>query len=307
MKIVFMGTPNFAVNILEGLIEKYKVSLVVTQPDKIVGRKKILMPSPVKQKAIEHNIPVFQPRNIKESYQEILNKEPDIIITCAYGQILPEELIKYPHLSSINVHASLLPKYRGGAPIHRAIINGDQKTGITIMYMEKGMDTGDIISKKETLIEENDNLETLSNKLSLLGKELLLKTLPSIINGVNERFKQNEEDVTYAYNITPEEEKIDFNKTSKEIYNQIRGLSPSIGAYCILDNNRFKVYKARIGKKKYNNIGIINKVYKDGISVSTKDGEIIFEEVQAFGKKKMKVEDYINGFGEKNLVNKELL
>lgn len=306
MKIVFMGTPIFAVPILEGLIKNYEVIGVVSQPDKEVGRKRVLTKTPVKEIAEKYNIDVFQPIKIREDFDKIKEWNPDIIITCAYGQIIPEELIKLPKLGCINVHGSLLPKYRGGAPIHRSIINGDSETGITIMYMDKGMDTGNMISKRSIPIELDDNLESLSNKLSILGRNLLLDTLPSIIDGTNESIKQDEKEVVYAYNIKPEEEKIDFNNNTIDIYNLIRGLSPSIGAYFMMDGERVKVYKSRIGNNKYDKSGIIKNIYKDGIGISTKDGEIILEEIQPFGKKKMFVKDYLNGIDKNKLINKEL-
>ena len=306
MRIVFMGTPVFAVPVLEGLIDKYDVVGVVSQPDKEVGRKKVLTKTPIKSLAEEHNIEVFQPRKIREDFEKIKEWNPDIIITCAYGQIIPEEVINLPRLGCINVHGSLLPKYRGGAPIHRSIINGDSETGITIMYMDKGMDTGNIISMKSIPIENDDNLETLSNKLSILGRDLLLDTLPSIIDGSNDSIPQDEEKVVYAYNIKPEEEEIDFNNRSIDIYNLIRGLSPTIGAYFMMDGERVKVYKSRIGNNTFDKCGVIKNIYKDGIGISTKDGEIILEEIQPFGKKKMRVSDYLNGIDKNKLINKEL-
>ena len=216
MKVIFMGTPDFAVPVLEGLIENYEVILVVSQPDKKVGRKQELKNTPIKEVALKHNIPVFQPIKIREDYDEIIKLNPDIIVTCAYGQIIPKVILDCPKLGCINVHASLLPKLRGGAPIHKAIIDGYKTTGITIMYMDVKMDDGDIISQKEIEILDSDNLESLHDKLSVLGKELLLETLPSIINGTNERIKQDEAEVTFAYNIKREEEHIDFNKSTRE-------------------------------------------------------------------------------------------
>jgi methionyl-tRNA formyltransferase len=306
MRVVFMGTPEFAVNVLNGLIENYDVVGIVSQPDKEVGRKRVLTPTPVKEIGLKHNIDVVQPISVRKEYQTVLDFKPDLIVTCAYGQIIPEEILNYPKLGCINVHASLLPKYRGGAPIHRAIINGEKETGITIMYMDKGMDTGNIISQKSIRIENDDNLETLSDKLSVLGEKLLLETLPSIIDGTNDSIKQDESLVTYGYNIKPEEEHIDFNKTSLEIYNLVRGLSPMIGAYFLIDGERMKVYKCRIGTNKYDNIGVINQIYKDGIGISTSDGEIILEEIQPFGKKKMDVSSYLNGINKEELIKKEL-
>ena len=237
IKVVFMGTPDFAVPVLEGLIENYEVVGVVSQPDKRVGRKQELVNTPIKEVALKHNILVFQPEKIKEDYEDILKLNPDIIVTCAYGQIIPSAILDYPRLGCINVHASLLPKLRGGAPIHKAIIDGYSKTGITIMYMDKKMDNGDIISTSETEILDSDNLESLHDRLSIMGRDLLLRTMPSIINGTNKRIKQNEEEVTYAYNIKREEEHIDLSKTRREVFNQIRGLSPVPGANLLVDGD----------------------------------------------------------------------
>ena len=296
MKIVFMGTPEFSANVLTGLIlEKYDVSLVVSQPNKPVGRHHNLKDTPVVKVAKENNIKVFQPNNIKEDYDEIKNVNPDIIITCAYGQIIPEELINLPRLGCINVHASILPKYRGGAPIHRAIINGDKVTGVTIMYMDKSMDTGDIISIRECKIEDDDNLDTLFNKLSDIGRSLLLDTLPSIIDKTNSRIPQDNSKATYAYNIKKEETKIDFSDNTLNIYNKIRGLSPSIGCFCYLNDNIFKVYGARIGKFR-GEVGKVTKKYDDSFGVATGNGEIIFTIVQPAGKKKMNATEFMRGF-----------
>lgn len=297
MKIVFMGTPDFAVPILEGLISSYEVLLVVSQPDKKVGRHQILTPTPVKKSALEHGISVFQPEHIKSDYQKIIDCNPDIIITCAYGQMIPNEILKLPKFGCINVHASLLPKLRGGAPIHKSIINGDTKTGITIMYMEEAMDSGDIISQSETEILDCDNLESLHDKLSIMGRDLLLETLPSIFNGTNNRIEQNKDEVTYAYNIKHEEEKIDFTKTNRDIFNLIRGLSPVPSAFCYLDDKVFKVYASRISDDDYPDakVGEIVKIYKDGIGVKTGNGVIIFTDVKPFSKKRMSAASYLNG------------
>ena len=306
MKIVFMGTPDFAVPILQGLIDNYGVSLVVSQPDKIVGRKKVLTMPPIKALALEHNIKVIQPEKIKDDYSEIIKLNPDIIITCAYGQLVPKELLELPKYKAINVHASLLPKLRGGAPIHRAIIEGYEKTGITIMYMDTSLDSGNIIAQEEVKIEDSDNLESLHDKLSIVGRDLLLKTLPSIFESTNDSIKQNINEVTYAPNIKREEEKIDFNKTSLEIFNLIRGLSPSPAANFILDKQEFKVYNAYISDKKIDDgkNGEIINIYKDGIGIKTSDGEIVVTEIKPFGKRRMLVRDYLNGVQKENLIGK---
>jgi len=309
LKVIFMGTPIFSVPILEGLIDNYNVIAVVTQPDKPVGRGGKISISPIKNLAIKNNIKVLQPIKIREDYQNIIALNPDIIITAAYGQIIPKILLDYPKYGCINVHASLLPKLRGGAPIHHAIIDGYDKTGITIMYMNEGMDTGDIISTKEIEIKDTDTMSILHDKLSIIGKDLLLNTLPNIIIGNIKRIKQNNNEATYAYNIKKEEEKIDFNKSKKEIYNQIRGLNSYPGAYAILDNKRIKIWNSYITDKKYNNLsnGEISNIYKDGIGIKVSDGEIVITDIQLEGKKRMLVSSYLNGIDKNSLKGKMLL
>ena len=295
--IIFMGTPDFSVPVLKGLLENYKIKLVVTQPDKPVGRGGKIKYTPIKEVALENNIEIMQPNKITEIIDKIKSIQPDLIITCAYGQILPLELLEIPKLGCINVHASLLPKLRGGAPIHHAIIDGYSKTGVTIMYMAEGMDDGDIISQKNIAIEEEDTAETLHDKLSIVGKELLLETLPSIIDKTNERIVQDESEVTYGLNITREEEKIDFTKEKNQIFNQIRGLNSWPGAYCYFDDKVLKVWKSYKTNNTYDKAlpGEITKIYKDGFGVKCNNGEIVITEVQLAGKGKVKASDFING------------
>lgn len=296
LRVIFMGTPEFCVPILDELNKKCNVLAVVTQPDKEVGRKKQIVYSPIKTKALEHNLKVLQPVKIREEYEEIIDLNPDIIITCAYGQIVPEVILNAPKYGCINVHASLLPKLRGGAPIHKAIIYGYEKTGITIMYMDKGMDTGDMISKAEVKIEDVDTAETLHDKLQKVAVSLLMDTLPSIISGTNTREKQKDEDVTYAYNISREEEHVNFNKTSKEIFNQIRGLNSWPGAYAVLDDKNIKLWLSKISNNRYDKApGTIVNLDKNGMEVVTKDGSILITELQVPGKKKMNIKDFVNG------------
>jgi len=306
MRIVFMGTPDFSVPVLEGLIENYNVVGVVSQPDKEVGRKRILTPTPTKEVALKHNIPVIQPIKIRKEYESVLELKPDLIVTCAYGQIIPKEILDYPKLGCINVHGSLLPKLRGGAPIHHAIIDGYDETGITIMYMDEAMDSGDIISQRSIKIEDSDNVGILWDKMSLLGRDLLLDTLPSIIDGTNERIKQDESLVTFGLNIKREEEHIDFNKNSREVFNQIRGLNPWPSANAILDDNEMKIYDSIIGDRTFNNKenGEICDITKKGISVKTNDGEIILTDIKPFGKRRMDAYSYVNGVGKDNLIGK---
>ena len=304
-KVVFMGTPDFAVPILEGLIENCNVIGVVSQPDKRVGRRQELVNTPIKEVALKNNIVVFQPEKIREDYQDILDLNPDIIVTCAYGQIIPKEILDYPRLGCINVHGSLLPKLRGGAPIHWSIINGDKKTGMTIMYMDVKMDSGDIISQRETEISDEDNLESLYDRMSLIGRDLLLDTLPSIIEGTNSRTKQNEDEVTFGFNVKREEEHIDFNKNSRDVFNLIRGLCPVPGAYAVLDGAEMKIYESIITDKKVNGKpGEITNIYKNGIGVSTGDYEVVLTSIKPFGKKRMDAASYLNGVDKKSLIGK---
>lgn len=305
IKVIFMGTPDFCVPILDALVSKYDLVAVITQPDKEVGRKKEIVYSPIKRKALEYGLKVLQPVKIKEEYQEIIDLNPDIIVTCAYGQIVPEIILNNPKYGCINVHASLLPKLRGGAPIHKAIINGYDKTGITIMYMDKGMDTGDMISKVEVKIENTDTAESLHDKLQEAAVPLLLKTLPDIINGTNKREKQNEEDATYAYNVSREEEHVDFNKTSKDIYNQIRGLNSWPGAYAILNDKNIKLWLSKMGNNRYDKKpGTIVNIDKNGMEVVTQDGSILITELQIPGKKKTNIKDFVNGIKKEDYLGK---
>lgn len=305
-KVIFMGTPEFSVPVLEMLIESTNVIMVVTQPDKEAGRGHEVKYSPVKECALKHGIEVYQPEKIRKEFEYILTKNPDVIITCAYGQIIPVELLETPKYKAINVHASLLPKLRGGSPLHRAIINGYKETGITIMYMAPGMDDGDIITQESVKIEDADNVGIIHDKLSLLGRDLLLKTLPNIFSGNITRTKQDESEVTFAYNIKKEEEKVDFNKSAIEVYNQIRGMYPFPVAYTILDGNIIKLCEARLGTLSSGNPGEIIKLYKDGIGVMCKDKEIIITRVKPSGKKEMDVRDYLNGKKNEKLEGKVL-
>lgn len=294
MKIVFMGTPEFSVRILEALEEKYEVVLVVTQPDKEVGRKKILTPCPVKQKALELGIEVFQPSKIKLDYQRILDMNADIIITAAYGQIIPDDLINH-HKFALNVHASLLPKYRGAAPIQRAIINGDKKTGVSIISMISKMDAGVVYATGEIDIEDSDTNTILFEKLSIIGKNLLLETLDDIYCGKIKGVEQDESQVVFAPMIKREEEKIDFTDTSVNIFNKIRGLCNEPGAYGVINDFIIKIYSSKILEYSGNEIpGSIIEM-KKRLIVKTKDGALELIDIKPFGKQMMKSRDFLNG------------
>ncbi len=304
LRVIFMGTPDFSVPVLKALVENTNVILVVTQPDKAVGRKQELKPSPVKEFANSVGIPVFQPEKISKDNERILNAKADLIVTCAYGQIIPEVILDNPEMGCINVHASLLPKLRGGAPIHHAIIDGYDKTGITIMYMDKNMDTGDIISQRECPIEDTDNVETLHDKLSKIGADLLIETLTNMLVGSITRTKQNDEEATYAWNIKREEEHINFNRTAREVYNQIRGLYPFPKAYCLINNEETKILEAYIGEKDSDfSSSTICDITKDAIGIATKDKLIYITKIKPFGKKEMLVKDYLNGVDKNKLLH----
>lgn len=307
-RIIFMGTPDFSTKVLEMLIAKEDVIAVVTQPDRPVGRKRVMTPPPVKEVALQNGIEVYQPEKISQSedLQTLIDLKPDLIVTAAFGQILPKALLDAPRLGAINVHASLLPKYRGGAPIHQAIIDGEKETGVTIMYMAPKLDAGDIISQQAIDIEANDDVGSMHDKLSFLGADLLAKTLPDIINGTNERIEQNEEEATFASNISREDERIDWSKSAQDIYNHIRGLSPWPVAYTKLDDKNMKLYQAHIVEGKEGKPGEIIETTKKAIIVGTGSSDAIaLPDIQLSGKKRMPTANFLSGYQD-DLVGKEL-
>lgn len=295
-----MGTPDFSVPVLESLIasELYEVVLVVTQPDRPKGRKRVLTASPVKDAAVKHDIPVFQPEKLSEAYEEIFSYEADLIVTAAYGQLLPNELLEHPAYGSINVHASLLPELRGGAPIHYAILQGKAETGITIMYMVEKLDAGNIISQGKLPILDDDHVGTLHEKLAVIGAELLLETLPDIFNRTNASVVQDESKATFAGNITREQEEIDWNQSNEVVYNQIRGLHPWPVAYSSLDEERMKIWWARLDETVYKNKqpGEIVAILEDSfIVMGNNEHGIQVTDIQLSGKKRMDVSEFIRG------------
>lgn len=294
-----MGTPDFAVPSLEALVaENYHVVAVVTQPDRPKGRKKELTPPPVKVAAQKHNIPVFQPEKLRDpgAVQTVLDLKPDLIVTAAYGQILPEEILKAPRLGCINVHASLLPKYRGGAPIHRAIMEGETETGVTIMYMVKALDAGDMIAQRAVPITERDHVGTMHDKLSRVGADLLKEVLPRLIRGEIQAVPQDESLATYAPNIRREDEKIDWTCSAEELARQVRGLHPWPVAFTLWKGKPFKIWWAEPSKEPAEKApGTVKRVEEDGIAVATGEGTLILKEVQPSGKKRMSVEEFVRG------------
>lgn len=299
-KIIFMGTPDFAVPVLNRIVKDgHDVCAVVTQPDRPKGRKKQLTPPPVKVAAEQHNIPVFQPEKIrhKEEIEKILALKPDLIVTAAFGQILPKEILDAPKYGCINVHASLLPELRGGAPIHYAIMQGKKKTGVTIMYMVEKLDAGDILTQVEVPIDERDTVATLHDKLSEAGANLLSQTIPKILENSITPIPQDETKATFAWNIQREQEKIDWTKSGEEVYNYIRGLNPWPVAYTVLNGKTIKIWWGEKVKKEHQaEPGTIVSVDKDGFVVATgNDVSIKIIELQPSGKKKMSCEQFLRG------------
>ena len=301
-KIVFMGTPKFAVPVLEMLIENYGVDLVITQPDKKVGRKKVLTPPPIKVVALEKNIKVLQPEKIstdEETYNTLKELNPDIIITAAYGQLVPEKILEIPEHKCINVHGSLLPKLRGGAPIQYSILEDHGKTGITIMYMVKKLDAGDMISKVEVDILESDNYETLHDKLSIAGRDLLNETLPKIFSGDISPEKQDDEEATFARNILREDEKIDWNTSARDVFNKVRALDSTPGAFTYLEGNVLKIWSTEEVKQdfesNFDKVGTIIKQDKKSIYILCGKNTVLkVNELQVSGKKRMPVVNFLS-------------
>lgn len=297
-----MGTPDFSVPVLQKVLaEGYNIIAVVTQPDRPVGRKRIMTPPPVKVEAEKHGIPVYQPEKIRnpEELQPILDLEPDLIITAAFGQILPKKLLEAPTFGCINVHASLLPELRGGAPIHYAIIQGKKKTGITIMYMAEKLDAGDILTQVEVEIDHNDTVGSLHDKLSEAGSNLLSETLPRILNKELKSIPQDDALATFAANIKREQERINWNKSAKEIYNHIRGMNPWPVAYTTFDGSVIKIWESKqLDKSSGANPGTIIEVDNEGLTVATGDnGAIKIIALQPSGKKRMDAGQYLRGAG----------
>ncbi|MBF2451152.1 methionyl-tRNA formyltransferase [Listeria welshimeri] len=299
-KIIFMGTPAFSVPILEQLARTYDVIAVVTQPDRPVGRKRILTPPPVKKAALELAIPVFQPEKLRTSSElnELIALEADLLVTAAYGQILPNSLLESPKHGAINVHASLLPEYRGGAPVHYALLDGKTETGVTIMYMVEKLDAGDMISQRKIPITEEDNTGTMFDKLSKLGAELLMDTLPDFLAGKITAIAQDPEKVTFARNISREQEKIDWTQPGRTIFNQIRGLSPWPVAYTTLEEKPFKIWEATYDDTKVEGEPGTILMDKTSLKIIAGDGTLIVPTViQPAGKPKMDIHSFMSGAG----------
>lgn len=296
--ILFMGTPEFSVPSLEFLIKKnHKLLAVVTQPDRPRGRGKKVIPSPVKNAALEHGLPVLQPEKLSADFvQEVKQLAPAMVVVVAYGKILPKSLLEIPPLGCINVHASLLPEYRGAAPIHRAILNGEINTGVTIMYMAEGMDTGDIILQKETKISPHEDVGSLHDRLSMMGAKLLETALEKLLRGEASRREQDSTGVTYAPPLKREEEVINWKENARKIHNQVRGMNPWPGAYTLWKGQRIKIWRSSVMENEVTGPpGEVISLGKDGIIVAAGSGALSIQELQLSGGKKMPAEDFLRG------------
>lgn len=296
-----MGTPQFSATVLKGLLDNpaYEILGVVTQPDRAVGRKKDIKVTPVKQLALEHGISIYQPEKLSDSQEliEIMGLGADGIITAAFGQFLPTILLDSVSFA-INVHASLLPKYRGGAPIHYAIMNGDKEAGVTIMEMIKEMDAGDMVAKASTPILETDNVGTLFEKLAIIGRDLLLDSLPAYLSGELKPIPQDHSQATFSPNISPEQEKLDWTMSNQEVFNHIRGMNPWPVAHTFLEGQRLKIYEAQLAEGEGLPGQVIVKT-KKSLVITTGQGALSLIVVQPAGKPKMSIIDFLNGIGRK--------
>ncbi|MDO4375844.1 MAG: methionyl-tRNA formyltransferase [bacterium] len=296
LKVVFMGTPLFSVNILEALNNKWDVVLVVTSPDAYIGRKRVLTPCPVKKRALELGLSVSSPEKVCKDFSTIVDAKPDVIVTCAYGQIVSKDILDIPKYGCINIHASLLPKYRGGAPIHYALINGEAETGITLMYMDEGMDTGDMLVSESVKIEDNDNIETLSDKLSLLGADMISRYLEDITDGKIERIKQDNEKASFARIIKRSDEHLDFNLSNKDVFNKFRALSPNPLPNFIMDDVEYKIAECYLSDEEGETSSIISEG-KDYFVIGCASGSLKVTKIKPSGKNIMSVRDFKNGYG----------
>lgn len=310
--VVFMGTPSFAVPILQGLVDsKYKVLAAVTQPDRPVGRKHRIQQSPVKQLALKLGIPVLQPEKLSgsEELQQVIDLHADLIITAAFGQFLPTRMLQSVKVAAVNVHGSLLPKYRGGAPVQYAIMNGDQETGISLIYMVKKMDAGDILAQQAIPITKNDDTESMFAKLSIVGRNLLLDTLPKLLAGDVHPIEQDESQVVFSPTIKPGEEQLDFSQPAALVDAKVRALRPDPGAYTVIGNKRTKIWVTEvIDQTTDDEAGTV--VYKDKhhLYLSAGSGSVLSVlELQPAGKPKQKITDYLNGIGQTLTVGQKVI
>ena len=306
LKLLFMGTPEISAYVFMKMIEAgYHFVGLVAQPDHPVGRKGIIEKVPTKVVAEKYNIPVYQPEKIRLDYSFMEEVKPDLVITLAYGQIVPQGFLDIPQYGCLNLHGSLLPKYRGASPVQSVLINNEKVTGVTLMEMVKAMDAGRMYAKKEIKIEDDDNATSLFNKVKEAASELVIESLPSYINGELKGLQQDENEVSFCSIIKPEQEKLDLSLSAQEIVGWIRGLSDEPGAYLFLNNQKFKVFKAKVVDSSINyEVGTIIKADKNGLYMQAKDGVISLLEVQKEGKKRMDYRSFVNG--NQNLLGQKL-
>lgn len=312
-KIIFMGTPDFSVKVLQGLIDsQHEVVAVVTQPDRPVGRKRVLTAPPVKQLAVEHNIQVYQPEKISGSseLEALIELKADLIVTAAYGQFVPTRLLEAPSFGAINVHASLLPKYRGGAPIHYAIWKGEQETGVSIMYMVKKMDAGDVLSQRAIPIEQTDDVGSMFEKLAVVGRDLLLETLPKLFANEITALPQDEEAVTFSPTISKEQEQLNWSQTAIEVDRHVRGFRPFPSTYTWLDGQRVKIWYGEVLEKSPSTqeaeTGTIVAVEEDQLIVQCGNQSFYaISEWQESGKKRMPIQTFLIGNSAESIIGKQ--
>ena len=297
LNLLFMGTPEISAYVFEQMIlDGYHFVGLVAQPDHPVGRKGIIEKVPTKVIAEKYNIPVFQPIKIRKDFSFMDNLKVDLVITLAYGQIVPQGFLDIPRFGCLNLHGSLLPKLRGASPVQTALINNEKVTGVTLMEMVAAMDAGRMYGKKEVIIEEDDNATSLFKKISEAAKDLVLELLPKYVNGELEGIPQNEEEVTFCSLIKPEQEKLDLSKDILEVYGYIRGLSDEPGAYLYLDNQKLKIFKAKIANDLVTaEVGTIVQADKRGLLLQCQNGQLAILELQKEGKKRMDYKAFING------------
>ena len=297
LNLLFMGTPEISAYVFEQMIlAGYHFVGLVAQPDHPVGRKGLIEKVPTKVIAEKYNIPVFQPIKIRKDFSFMDNLKVDLVITLAYGQIVPQGFLDIPRFGCLNLHGSLLPKLRGASPVQTALINNEKVTGVTLMEMVAAMDAGRMYGKKEVVIEEDDNATSLFKKISEAAKDLVLELLPKYVNGELEGIPQNEEEVTFCSLIKPEQEKLDLSKDILEVYGYIRGLSDEPGAYLYLDNQKLKIFKAKIANDLVTaEVGTIVQADKRGLLLQCQNGKLAILELQKEGKKRMDYKAFING------------
>ncbi len=306
LKVIFMGTPEISAKVFEAMInDGYQFVGLIAQPDRPVGRKGELEKVPTKKVAEKYNIPVFQPLKIRKEYEFVKDLNPDIIITLAYGQIVPQGLLDIPKYGCLNLHGSLLPKYRGAAPIQYALINGDKVTGMTLMEMVAAMDAGKMFAKEEVVIDDEDNSTSLFEKMSDAATRLILKALPDYIDGKLPGEEQDELLVSFCPSIKPEEEKLDLSKDVHSLWGWIRGLSDHPGAYLLLDDKKLKIYKAKVvNEEETAEVGTIVQADKRGLILQCKGGQLSLLELQKEGKNRMDYKSFLNG--NQGLLNKKM-